>query len=154
MIGPGGPKACGGRKRPAWPRESASGTTPPRPRVSLLAHGPHATITTSALARVPSPSQSVQPLAVGTQGRHARAEAERRAVALGGAHEAVGDEQRLGVAARRLVAADGEIVRGQARLELEDAVDVAQLDLHPALAHRLVDAADRRARAPAGPTTR
>src|SRR5664279_6417612 len=61
MIGPGGPKACGGRKRPAWPRDSASGTTPPSPRVRLLAQGPQATTTTSALARVPSLSHRLQP---------------------------------------------------------------------------------------------
>src|SRR4029079_19334801 len=46
--------------------------------------------------------------AVGSKARHARGDAERRGAALRSTQEAVGDEQRLGIAARRLVAADRE----------------------------------------------
>ena len=142
MIGPGGPNECRGRKRPACPRESASGTTPPRPAGELVrprAAGDDDDLRGGARA-VAEPE--VPAATVGSQARHARAEAKRRAVPLGGAQEAVGDEQRLGVAARRLVAADREIVDRQARLELENAAGVAQLCLDAARAHRLVDAAD------------
>ncbi len=142
MIGPGGPKACARPEAPGLAprqrkRDDAAETA--RQRVRPGPAGDDHDLRTRARA-IAEPERPAA--AVGTQAGHTRAEPERRAVALGGAHEAVGDEQRLGVAARRLVAADREVVRGQARLELEDAVDVAQLGLDAARAHRLVDAAD------------